>query len=45
MSAVRVAFEYWIQTESESEQPLQAVLRDTLRRVAAGLPPSSERNL
>jgi hypothetical protein len=42
MSATRLAFEYWIQTESE--QPLPAVLRDTLRRVAAGLPPSSERS-
>jgi len=42
MSATRVAFEYWLQTESE--QPLPAVLRDTLRRVAAGLPPASERS-
>jgi AcrR family transcriptional regulator len=43
MSAVRVAFEYWIQTGSE--QPLPAVLRGALRRVAAGLPPPSERSL
>jgi AcrR family transcriptional regulator len=42
MSATRLAFEHWIQTESE--QPLPAVLRDTLRRVAAGLPPSAERS-
>jgi AcrR family transcriptional regulator len=42
MSATRLAFEHWMQTESE--QPLPAVLRDTLRRVAAGLPPSSERS-
>jgi AcrR family transcriptional regulator len=43
MSAVRVAFEHWTQTESE--QPLPRVLRDTLRRVADGLPPPTERRL
>jgi AcrR family transcriptional regulator len=36
MSATRVAFEHWLQTESE--QALPAVLRDALQRVAAGLP-------
>jgi AcrR family transcriptional regulator len=43
MSATRVAFEHWTQTESE--QPLLAVLREALRRVAAGLPPPSERSV
>jgi AcrR family transcriptional regulator len=43
MSAVRVTFEHWIQTDSE--QPLPTVLRDTLRRVADGLPPPTARSL
>jgi AcrR family transcriptional regulator len=42
MSAVRVAFEHWIQTESD--QPLPTVLRDTLGRVADGLPLPPERS-
>lgn len=36
MSATRVAFGHWLQTESG--QALPAVLRDALHRVAAGLP-------
>jgi AcrR family transcriptional regulator len=43
ISATRVAFEHWTQTESQL--PLLAVLRDALQRVAAGLPPPSERSL
>jgi hypothetical protein len=43
MSATRVAFEHWTQTESE--QSLLVVLRDALRRVAAGLAPPSERSV
>jgi AcrR family transcriptional regulator len=43
MSATRVAFEHW--TQSEYEQSLLVVLRDALRRVAAGLPPPSERSV
>jgi AcrR family transcriptional regulator len=43
VSATRVAFEHW--TQSESELPLHAVLRDALGRVAAGLPPPSERSM
>jgi AcrR family transcriptional regulator len=43
MSATRVAFEHW--TQSEDEQSLLVVLRDALRRVAAGLPPPSERSV
>jgi AcrR family transcriptional regulator len=43
MSATRVAFDHWVRTGSE--QPLPAFLRDVLGRIAAGLPPPSERSL
>jgi AcrR family transcriptional regulator len=42
MSAVRVAFEHWIETESD--QPLPTVVRDTLGRVTDGLPVPPERS-
>lgn len=42
VGATRVAFGHWNQTGSE--QPLRAALRDALQRVAAGLPPPSERS-
>src|SRR5262245_19729460 len=41
ISATRVTVEHWLRTESD--RPFPQVLRDVLRRVAAGLPLDAER--
>jgi AcrR family transcriptional regulator len=42
ISATRVTIEHWLRTESDL--PFPPMLRDALERVAAGLPPPTERS-